>query len=140
MKRSCMAGMALLLGLVACSSSPVATSGDDVVLSFLWSIDEGSGDDPVILRLQGGGIHRVPSQVRLLNPEGVAIVEANTVPTEVAGVLCAEARLGIYRADVVVPPGDRAAFSGMNWPAGYQVVGLVGSDWLLAELAPSGCR
>lgn len=123
------AGIAALLA--ACTgprqptATPITSAGDPAApVSFRWTLSpEG------LLRLQGGTLHAIASEMRLLDGAGKVVASA---PATMLGAgdtgLCGEAQAqGMVAAELRPPdPG--------KWPGGYRLEARVGNAWRPAQL------
>ena len=127
------------LGAAPAASTPVTSAGDPTApVPFEWSTHTSHRPDGHRLHLQGGTLHAIPSEVRLVSPTGQTIASAPAVQlTDSDDGLCGERR-GVARADLPLPAADIAKFRD-GWPAGYRVEVLVGGVWRPAQLTFAGC-
>ena len=140
-----------LIALTALACGPVGETGQDLTpvtsagdpsapVPFWWTVHESHSPDGHRLRLQGGTLHAIASEVRLLDATGQAIASA---PTELLSAsdsgLCGGPARGTVRVDVSLPASDLPAFGG-GWPSSYRVEAHVGDRWRRAELTFAGCR
>ncbi|MBI4496830.1 MAG: hypothetical protein HY689_02885 [Chloroflexi bacterium] len=123
------------------SPTPITSAGDPTApVPFQWTVHESHRPDGHRLRLQGGTLHAIPSEVRLRNSGGQTSASAPAkLLTQADTGLCRGQPQGMVGADLPLPPADLAAFRS-DWPSGYQVEVQVGGVWRPAQLTFAGCR
>lgn len=149
MERRGALGAALLLVLGAACGPAGSASQDPVTVTSAgspsdpvpvqWSVHTSHRPDGHRLLLQGGTIHALPGEARLLGPDGRVITAGPARPLgEADGRLC-DSRRGLARADLRLSATELPRFAG-DWPAGYRVEVRVGGRWRPAQLSFAGCR
>src|SRR5262245_1789116 len=144
MRRSILA--LLLLTLAACRGpavspqAPITSAGDPAApVPFRWSVHESHRADGHRLLLQGGTLHAIPSEVRLLDPSGRVVSGGPAEPLGESGTgLCGD-RAGVVSAALPLPASELASFRS-DWPKAYRVEVRVGGTWRAADLSFAGCR
>ncbi len=131
------AGMALLLALgcllAACANplqptpTPITSAGDPAAaVPFRWTLKpDGSG---ATLLLQGGTLHAIASEVRLLDAAGTTVASAPTTALGAGdGGLCGAAQpQGLVAAALRLPDASK-------WPDQYRLEAQVGVTWRPAQ-------
>jgi|GEM_PF-2097366 len=104
-----------------------------------WSIHTSHRPDGHRLLLQGGTLHAIPSEARLIGPDGRVIASGPARPIGETDARLCDSRRGIARADLRLPATELPRFQS-DWPAGYRVEVRVGGTWRPAQLSFAGCR
>jgi hypothetical protein len=104
-----------------------------------WSIHRSYRLDGHRLLLQGGTIHAIPSEARLIGPDGKVVAAGPARPLGGADERLCDSRRGLVRADLRLPAAELPRFEG-DWPAGYRVEVRVGGKWRPTQLSFAGCR
>ena len=126
------AGVASLLAVpAACTNplqptpTPITSAGDPAApVPFRWTLSPDG-----LLRLQGGTLHAIASEVRLLDDTGKTVA---STPTTMLGAgdadLCGAAQaLGMVAAELRPPDVGK-------WPGQYRLEARVGNTWRPAQL------
>lgn len=113
--------LAALLALTGCAApaGSVTSAGNPAApVPFRWTL---SGD--AVLRLQGGDLHAIPSEVRLLDESGRTAARATATALGAGDPgLCGGKALGMVAARVRLPDPSR-------WPDRYRLEVHVGTTW-----------
>ncbi|HEV8635093.1 MAG TPA: hypothetical protein VG370_12745 [Chloroflexota bacterium] len=138
----------LLLAAAACRAgaatppgpSPVTSAGDPAgPIPFVWSTHTSHRPDGHRLRLQGGTLHAVPGELRLVDPAGRVVSSVALSPRLGAQHgLCGQG-VGVVQVDLPLPASELGSFRDGAWPPGYRVEAEVGGAWRPTELAFAGC-
>ncbi len=125
---------ALLTALTACSTpfqptaTPITSAGDpSSAVPFRWTLQpEGSGG---VLRVQGGNLHAIAGEVRVVDVAGKTVASSPTTPLGANdGGLCGSPRAqGMVGAELRLPDASK-------WPDQYRLEAKVGSAWRPAQL------
>ncbi len=147
-RRGVLMAALLLLSGAACGPAGAASQDQVTVTSggspsdpvpVEWSIHTSHRPDGHRLLLQGGTIHAIPSDARLLGPDGRVITAGPARPLgETDDRLC-DSRRGLVRADLRLPAAELPRFAG-DWPTGYRIEVRVSGRWRPAQLSFAGCR
>jgi hypothetical protein len=122
---------ALLAVLAACTDplqpapTPITSAGDPTAaVPFRWALSTDG-----VLRLQGGNLHAIASEVRLLDAGGKTAASAPaTLLGADAGGLCGEPQAqGMVGAELRLPDAS-------GWPDQYRLEVKVGDTWRPAQL------
>lgn len=120
------AAVASLLALAGCAApaGSVTSAGDPgAPVPFRWTLSRDA-----VLRLQGGDLHAVPSEVRLLNESGRTVARATATALGAGDRgLCGGEALGMVAARVRLPDAR-------SWPDRYRLEVHVGTSWRPTEL------
>lgn len=118
---------------------PITSAGDpSTPVPFAWSLHPGQAPDSNLLRLQGGTLHAIPDEARLLDAAGQVVASAPARTIEPADGPC-HVNEGLVRAELLLPDAALAEFEN-GWPAAFRVEVRVGGTWRPTELRESGCR
>ncbi len=119
----------LVYAQVACatpfhsSPAPITSAGDpSAVVPFRWTMQpDGPGG---LLLLQGGTLHAIADEVRVLDAGGVVVTSAPTTMLGAGdGGLCGEPQAqGMVAAELRLPDVR-------NWPDQYRLEAKVGEAW-----------
>ncbi len=126
------AGIAVLLViLTACldlaspTTAPITSAGDPAApVPFRWALSPDG-----LLRLQGGNLHALASELRLLDATGRTVADAPTTPLGAgdAGLCGAAQAQGMVGATLRPPDAGK-------WPGQYRLEAKVGSMWRPTQL------
>lgn len=115
------------------ATGPITSAPDPAdPVPFRWTLQDGA------LLLQGGTLHTIPSEVRLLGPSGQVVGRASATPVQGSGD-CPEGA-GVARAEVALPGAVQAAFQSDQWPDTYALEVLVGGTWRPTTLTAASCK
>lgn len=102
------------------STGPITSAGDpSAPVPFRWSTHTSHRPDGHRLRLQGGTLHAIPSELRLVDASERIVASAAAVPTsDPQDALCGRGA-GLVRAELPLSAPELGAFRAA-WPAGYR--------------------
>ena len=129
-----LACLALVAPLVTCSTpfqptaTPITSASDpSAAVPFHWTLQpEGSGG---ILRVQGGNLHAIAGEVRVVDAAGKTVASTPTTPLGANdGGLCGSPQAqGMVGAELRLPDASK-------WPGQYRLEAKVGNAWRPVQL------
>lgn len=126
-------------------TTPVTSLGDPTgPVPVFWSVQTSHRPDGHRLRIEGGTIHAIAGEVRLLDGAGRV---AASQPTRLVGAsdlgICGGRPRGTFAVDLPLSEGDLQAFTlsgqGSRWPDEYRLEVQVGGVWRPGSPTFAGC-
>ena len=123
-------------------TGPITSAGDPAAaIPVAWSPQPGSGKSVVGARLlvEGGNLHALPDETRLLDTAGRTVARAPALPLPDGAGLCGSSR-GLTRAELPLPANELDRFRTDSWPAMYRLELRIGGRWRPTQPIYAGCE
>jgi len=107
------------------TATPITSAGDPAVpVPFRWTLPPDG-----LLRLQGGNLHALASELRLLDAAGRTVADGPTTPLGAgdAGLCGAAQPQGVVGGALQLPDASM-------WPSHYRLEAKVGNVWRPTQL------
>ncbi len=122
------------------ASGPITSAGDlATAVPVAWSPQTGGGAGGARLLVEGGNLHAIPEEMRLLAAGGRTVARAPALPLPDGAGLCGSAR-GLARAELPLPATELERFRKDEWPATYRLELRVGGRWRPTLPVYAGCE
>ena len=144
------AGVASSLAAAGCAprggdggpgAGPITSAGDPgAPVAVVWSTHAGRTASDHRLLVEGGTLHAIPSEMRLLDATGTVVASAPALPTSDGSPgLCGAAPGGLARAALPISAADLQRLRAGTWPPALRLELRVGGRWQPAAPTYAGC-